>query len=105
MSRTSLSRLRANLTKPHRNPHVYLNALHHLSLSSAPHRCALVAAHIYDLRAAAKHGYKTVYVRRPTEDVDVRDSVKSKAEGGEVDLVVDSLEDLAHLAGLAKAEL
>ena len=39
---------------------------------------------------------KTVYVRRPTEDVDVKDSVKSKREGGEVDVVVDSFEELAE---------
>ena len=57
----------------------------------------MVAAHIYDLRAAASHGMKTVYVRRPTEDGDVRDSVKSKADGGEVDVVVDSFTDLANL--------
>lgn len=57
----------------------------------------MVAAHIYDLRAAASHGMKTVYVRRPTEDTDVRDEVKSKQDGGEVDVVVDSLEELATL--------
>ena len=53
--------------------------------------------HEDDLRAAAGHGLKTVYVRRPTEDVDVRDGVKSKAEGGEVDVVVASLEELVGL--------
>ncbi|OBZ79363.1 (S)-2-haloacid dehalogenase 4A [Grifola frondosa] len=42
------------------NPKVYLGALHHLSL--APNECALVAAHIFDVRAAASHGMKTVYV-------------------------------------------
>lgn len=57
----------------------------------------MVAAHIYDLRFAASHGLKTVYVRRPTEDVDVKDQVKSKQEGGEVDVVVDSFEELAEL--------
>ena len=57
----------------------------------------MVAAHIYDLRAAASHGMKTVYVRRQTEDGDVRDSVKNKADGGEVDVVVDSFGELAAL--------
>ena len=56
----------------------------------------MVAAHIYDLRAAAKHGMKTVYVRRPTEDVAVQAEVKSKAEDGEVDLVVDSILEVAE---------
>ena len=68
-----------------------------------------MAAHIYDLRAAAAHGYKTVYVRRPTEDIAseggtlLRDSVKCKSEGGEVDLVVDSIEELAKIVREAKA--
>ncbi|KAI0816907.1 haloacid dehalogenase [Trametes gibbosa] len=75
------------------NPKVYLGALQHLSVP--PEKCALVAAHIHDLRAAASHGMKTVYVQRPTEDVAVRESVKSKAEGGEVDIVVDSFDKLA----------
>lgn len=60
----------------------------------------MVAAHIYDLRAAAKEGMHTVYVRRPTEDLqEDRDSVKAKKYGGEVDVVVDSLEELADLLG------
>ena len=60
----------------------------------------MVAAHIYDLRAAAKQGLRTIYVRRETEDsAEVRASVKSKKEGGEVDIVVDSLEELAILLG------
>ena len=43
----------------------------------------MVAAHLRsDLLSAGSHGMKTVYVRRPTEDVDVRDGVKSKAGGG-----------------------
>lgn len=56
----------------------------------------MVAAHAHDLRAAATHGMKTVYVRRPSEDLAVRDKVKIKAEGGEVDLVVDSFLQLAE---------
>ncbi len=78
-----------------RNPKTYLGAVHHLGVS--PEKCAVVAAHVYDLRAAASHGLKTVYVRRPTEDGDFRDDVKSRADGGEVDVVVDSFEELAAL--------
>ncbi|KAH9950572.1 haloacid dehalogenase [Amylocystis lapponica] len=76
------------------NPKVYLGAAELLLLP--PEKCAMVAAHISDLRAAASNGMKTVYVRRPTEDpVDVRAQVKSKQDGGEVHVVVDSLVELA----------
>lgn len=83
------------------DPKVYLGALHHLSVR--PENCAMVAAHIFDLRAAATHGMKTVYVRRPTEDVGLRDSVKAKSEGGEVDVVVNGLDELAALLKAANA--
>ncbi|KAH9920511.1 haloacid dehalogenase [Epithele typhae] len=77
------------------NPKVYLGAIHHLSLPAE--KCAMVAAHVYDLREAAAHGMKTVYVRRATEEPEVHAQIKSKAEGGEVDLVVDSFEEIvAH---------
>lgn len=57
----------------------------------------MVAAHLWDLKAAAKQGLKTVYVPRVTDDLEDRDTVKSKVEGGEVDVVVSSLEELAVL--------
>ena len=57
----------------------------------------MVAAHLWDLRAAAEHGMKTVYVPRITDDPEDRDHVRSKADGGEVDLVVQSIEELAAL--------
>lgn len=69
-------------------------------LSVQPHDCAMVAAHIFDLRAAASLGMRTIYVRRPNEDEDVHNEaidVKSKAEGGEVDYVVDSFVELAQI--------
>lgn len=78
-----------------RDPKVYLSAMHHLSLT--PEKCVMVAAHIYDLRAAASLGMKTVYVRRVTEDIDERELVRIKSEGGEVDLIVDSLLELADI--------
>ncbi|KAF7303966.1 Haloacid type II [Mycena indigotica] len=77
------------------NPKVYLGAAHHLSL--APRQCAMVAAHIYDLRAAAALGMRTVYIRRPGEESAEVGQVKSKAEGGDVDVVVDSFMELAKL--------
>ncbi|KAK7028521.1 HAD-like domain-containing protein [Favolaschia claudopus] len=76
------------------NPKVFLGAVKHLSLE--PQNCALVAAHADDLRAAAGVGMRTVYVPRPGEDVGVGE-VKSKAEGGNVDVVVQSFEELAKL--------
>ncbi|THG97575.1 hypothetical protein EW026_g4447 [Hermanssonia centrifuga] len=57
----------------------------------------MVASHIYDVRAAATLGIKTVYIRRPTEDEGVRDEIKSKAEGGDMDVVVTSFIELAEI--------
>lgn len=80
----------------HRNPLIYQGAMQHLSVQ--PAECAMVAAHIHDLKAAQMQGMRTIYVRRETEDPpEVCASVKPKAEGGEVDLVVDNLEELAHI--------
>lgn len=77
---------------------MYQGALKQLDVQ--PNQCAMVAAHIFDLRAAKLQGMRTVYVRRETEDtVEQRASVKSEAEGGEVDLVVDSFEELARILG------
>ncbi|EMD41274.1 hypothetical protein CERSUDRAFT_109865 [Gelatoporia subvermispora B] len=75
------------------NPKMYLGAVQLLSLH--PEQVVMVAAHINDLRAAASHGLRTVYVRRPTEDAAERDAVRPKVEGGEVDVVVDSFVELA----------
>ena len=57
----------------------------------------MVAAHIYDLRSAARHGFRTVYVRRSTEEPEVANAVKPKSEGGDVDVVVSGLDELATL--------
>lgn len=97
-----------NSNPSHRNPKVYTSALTHLSLAHAPHKVALVASHIYDLRAAAALGYTTVYVPRATEDIDMRDDLKrhevrDKAHGGEVDVLVQSFEELARVVANAKA--
>lgn len=82
------------------NGSVYLGAAHHLSLK--PSECAMVATHVWDLRGAAAQGMRTVYVRRPEEGIRSDDdkNVKAKKDGGEVDVVVDSL---VELAGLMKA--
>ena len=67
--------------------------MHHLGIP--PEKCCMVAAHMLDLRAAAALGMKTAYVRRPTEDVGIKEQIQRKENGGEVDVVVDSFEELA----------
>ncbi|KAI0069867.1 haloacid dehalogenase [Panus rudis PR-1116 ss-1] len=83
-----------NSYKP--NPKMYLGAAERLDLP--PTKVAMVAAHIYDLKSAATHGMKTVYVRRKTEDSpEIHAQAKAKADGGEFDVVVDSFIELANL--------
>jgi hypothetical protein len=58
----------------------------------------MVAAHRFDLIAAASVGFKTIYVPRPAEDSrEIRESMCSKKDGGDVDLVVKYFEELARL--------
>ena len=52
-----------------------------------PGQVLMVAAHNEDLKAAAKQGMRTCFVRRPTEDADAT---------GDYDFVVDDFEDLAR---------
>ncbi|KZT40319.1 haloacid dehalogenase [Sistotremastrum suecicum HHB10207 ss-3] len=88
--------------KPPRNPKTYLGAAYHLTLP--PNKVAMVAAHYLDLKAAASFGLKTVYVRRPTEDtVEERTGTKTKKEGGDVDVVVDSFTELAEVLPKARS--
>ncbi|KIK55524.1 hypothetical protein GYMLUDRAFT_47739 [Collybiopsis luxurians FD-317 M1] len=53
------------LTKP--DPKIYQKALELMQLEAED--CIMVAAHAYDLRAAAKLGIKTAYIHRTTEDL------------------------------------
>ena len=109
------------------NPAMYLGACALLSLK--PEECAMVASHIFDLQFAASYGVRlvsiqssslrlccrladnisqlrTIYIPRETEDQglpslpDGPSSVKSKSDGGEVDVVISSL---AELPGLFKS--
>jgi 2-haloacid dehalogenase len=50
--------------KPH--PSTYLGAAKRMDLD--PKDCAMVAAHLNDLRVARSLGYKTIYVERPLEE-------------------------------------
>lgn len=56
------------------NPAVYKGAISTLGVQ--PGEVALVAAHLYDLEAARKHGMKTVYVERPGEEAWERGKVE-----------------------------
>lgn len=63
----------------------------------------MVAAHKWDLDGAAQAGLKTIYVPRPAEDTrEIRENMRSKAEGGDVDLVVKDFIELATLAAEAR---
>lgn len=79
---------------------MYLGAAKHLDVP--PSKVAMVAAHVEDLRAAARNGLKTVYVRRPfewsrNEEKIVEDESRAHEE---FDVVVDSfLELVAVLEG------
>ena len=81
-----------------RNPRAYLETARHLSLP--PARCAMVAAHMWDLRAAQKLGMKTIYVPRPGEDAGLGYAeTRNEEEGVEVDFVVDNFEGIVSLVG------
>ena len=84
------------------NPKPYLETLRLLNLR--PEECAMVAAHIYDLRAAGSLGMTTVYVPRVNEDngAEKPGNVKTKADGGEVDYVVGSFTELAEIIARTK---
>ncbi|KAL1744509.1 HAD-like domain-containing protein [Schizophyllum fasciatum] len=80
------------------NPKMYLQTAK--LLGAPPEKCALIATHLWDLRGAAKCGLKTIYIHRDArEPSDETTDVKTKAEGGEVDLVIHSFTELASLLG------
>lgn len=85
----------------HRTTQAYLSASYHLGVP--PERVAMVAAHKWDLEGAARAGLKTIYVPRPAEDsAEIRENMRSKVEGGDVDLVVKDFRELAALAAKAR---
>ncbi|KAF2230246.1 haloacid dehalogenase [Viridothelium virens] len=70
------------------SPKVYLGAAKKLGLQ--PGECAMIAAHLGDLKAAKSNGLKTIYVERPQEETMDRDEAKRE---GFVDLWVRADED------------
>lgn len=62
------------------NPLVYLGAAKKLGLQ--PQECALIAAHLGDLKAAKECGYQTIYIERKQEEGwSEQDTKKAKADG------------------------
>ena len=78
----ALSTASSGAFKP--DPRAYAVAVDALGL--APGELMMVAAHAWDLRAAARAGMRTCFVRRPEEE---------PAAEGEFDLQVDDLHGLA----------
>jgi 2-haloacid dehalogenase len=77
-------------------PVVYLSAA--AALGCAPQETMMVAAHSYDLAAAAATGLRTAFVARPDEDGPGKGE---RAPAGPVDLSAASLADLADRLGCA----
>lgn len=75
--------------KPH--PRVYVGAADRLGLT--PHECALVAAHLADLNAARRCGFRTVYVERPCEDHETPEKKTRELDASWLDMVVTLEED------------
>jgi len=75
-------------------PRVYLSAAAAFDLG--PQDCLMVAAHSYDLKAAAALGLRTAHVARPDEDRRGRCEVAPTIP---VDIAANSIEDLAAQLG------
>lgn len=58
-----------------------------------PQQCALVAAHLYDLKAAKKCGFYTIYVERPLEENLPAEEIATFKNDGTVDLWVTEEEN------------
>lgn len=67
-------------------PKVYLGAAEKLNLP--PDQCAMVAAHLGDLRAAKHNGLQTIYVERPGEEDWCADEVEKARRDGWVNIWV-----------------
>ncbi|KAF7719463.1 Uncharacterized protein PECH_005253 [Penicillium ucsense] len=69
------------------SPQVYLGAAKLLQLE--PAQCALVAAHLEDLKAARKCGFQTIYVERDQEEAWTAEKAAQAKEDGLVDMWVN----------------
>lgn len=68
------------------SPKVYLGAAERFGLQ--PGECAMVAAHLSDLKAAKGQGFQTVYVERDQEEAFSAEEVANVREEGYVDIWV-----------------
>lgn len=80
------------------SPKVYLGAVDKLGFQ--PAECAMVAAHIGDLKAAKSHGLRAVYVERPLEEDWSQEEVDRARSDGWVDMWIAA--DQAGFVTLAK---
>lgn len=87
------------------NPKTYLGAA--ASLDCRPEECAMVAAHLSDLKAARSCGLRTIYVERPLEEAWAPNPELVQDARGWVDLWIDAGGDgfieLARRLGSAEA--
>ncbi|KIX01319.1 haloacid dehalogenase, type II [Rhinocladiella mackenziei CBS 650.93] len=84
--------------KPH--PSVYWGAAGKLGLT--PNECALVAAHLGDLKAARSCGYQTIYIARAKEESWSDEEVAKAKSDGWVDMWIDLNEGSVGFLEVAK---
>lgn len=86
----------AEVTRSYKpQPQTYLKSADAVGLT--PERCAMVAAHNGDLQAARGCGFRTVFVRRPTEHGP--NQTADLAAESDWDVVADSLIEVADALG------
>ncbi|KAK3067400.1 hypothetical protein LTS18_001139, partial [Coniosporium uncinatum] len=73
------------------SPKVYLGAAEKLGLS--PGECAMVAAHLGDLKAAKDLGFRAIYVQRPLEEDWEQPKVEEAKNADWVDIWVSQDEE------------
>jgi 2-haloacid dehalogenase len=81
--------------KPDRE--MYLSAPFYLDLK--PDQVMMCAAHVGDLHAARSHGLRTGFIHRPNEYGGGPAGVPDRVQGGEFDVVAESIIDLAQQLG------
>ncbi|KAJ5888787.1 hypothetical protein N7495_008828 [Penicillium taxi] len=84
------------------SPKVYLGAAKLLGVE--PSQCALVAAHLHDLKAAKDCGFHTIYVEREAEDTWNAEQIAQAREDGFVDIWIElntgGFNEVARLLGI-----
>ena len=78
-------------------PEAYQTAAHYLQLE--PDECCMIACHNFDLDAAKAVGFKTAFVRRPTEWG--IESPPDPTPNPHHDIIVDDFTDLANALGVS----